>query len=226
MKPARPPALRGDATREALIAAAIDIFGSDGFHAASTRTIAVRAGANQALIGYHFRNKEGLYLAVFEYIVEQIRTQLEPVVDAVEAVFDLPDDADRPEARHSRYLPPLLRLMDGFVALMAREQMTVWAKLILREQQAPTDAFVVLYEGFMERLLTLLTRLVQQLKGYRDIAEARLLVVTLLGQVLVFRAAHAGVLRHMGWAAISETELAAIQARVRKNVTALLLAPE
>ena len=39
---------RGDQTREALVAAAMDIFGRDGFHAASTRAIARAAGANQA----------------------------------------------------------------------------------------------------------------------------------------------------------------------------------
>ncbi|HET6470821.1 MAG TPA: TetR family transcriptional regulator, partial [Pseudomonadales bacterium] len=47
----RPSSTRGDQTREALIDAAIEIFGRDGFRAASTRSIADAAGVNQALIG-------------------------------------------------------------------------------------------------------------------------------------------------------------------------------
>ena len=73
---ASPKADRGDVTREALIKAAIEIFGRDGFHAASTRAIAERAGANQALIGYHFRGKLGLYHATFEYIIGKIAARI------------------------------------------------------------------------------------------------------------------------------------------------------
>jgi AcrR family transcriptional regulator len=45
---------RAAGTREALIAAALKIFGRDGYHAAGTRVIAREARVNQALIAYHF----------------------------------------------------------------------------------------------------------------------------------------------------------------------------
>ena len=51
---------RGDATRLALIRAALDLFGAKGFEAASTRDVAAAAGANLASIAYHFGGKEGL----------------------------------------------------------------------------------------------------------------------------------------------------------------------
>jgi len=63
---------RGKETRESLVLSALEIFGRNGFEAASTRDIADKAGANQALINYHFKGKQGLYLAVFEHIAHQM----------------------------------------------------------------------------------------------------------------------------------------------------------
>lgn len=215
---------RGDATRDALVAAAIQVFSRDGFHAASLREIADVANVNQALIGYHFRNKEGLYLAVFEHIVKQIRQRIGPISDEIDAALTAPDDTPNSKAQSGRYLALLLRLTDGMVMLLAHEQSAPWSQLILREHHSPTAAFSVLYDGFMGRVLNLLTKLVQRLRGSDSITDARLLVATILGQMLVFRSARAGVLRHMGWERIGEDELSAIQAQIRRNLAALFIA--
>ena len=74
-----PTSSRGDQTREALVDAATEIFGRDGFHAASTRSIADSASVNQALIGYHFGGKPGLYVAVFDRIIRRVEQYLGPV---------------------------------------------------------------------------------------------------------------------------------------------------
>nr|MDA8135855.1 TetR/AcrR family transcriptional regulator [Desulfobacteraceae bacterium] len=55
-------------TRERLIDIAGDIFGREGFKAATVRKIAEEANANIAAVNYHFRDKEGLYRAVLEDI--------------------------------------------------------------------------------------------------------------------------------------------------------------
>lgn len=216
---------RGDATRDTLLAAATRVFARDGFHAASLREIARAAGVNPALIGYHFRNKEGLYLAVFERIVAEMRQRVGPLADEIEAALE-PDDAPNGKPGAERYLAPLMRLTDGVVDLMAQEQSAPWSQLILREQQSPTEAFAVLYDGFMGRVLRLMTQLVHRLRGGDSAADARLLVITILGQVLVFRSARAAVLRHMDWERIGEGEVAAVQARIRRNLMALFATGE
>lgn len=214
---------RGDATRDALVAAATQVFSRDGFHAASLREIADVADVNQALIGYHFRNKEGLYLAVFEHIVKQIRQRIGPITDEIDAALLAPDDTADSKAQRSNYFALLFRLTDGMVMLIANEQSTPWSQLILREHHSPTAAFSLLYDGFMGRVLNLLTKLVQRQRGSDSITDARLLVTTILGQVLVFRSARAGVLRLMGWERIGEDELSAIQAQIRRNLAALFI---
>ena len=80
-----PTATRGEPTREALLRAAIDVFGRDGFDAASTRAISDAAGVNQALIGYHFGGKPGLYLAALRSIAASVSTRIGPLVESIEA---------------------------------------------------------------------------------------------------------------------------------------------
>ena len=55
-------------TRRRIIDAAVDAFSELGFHGASTREIAARAGTNQGLITYHFRSKDELWRAAAERI--------------------------------------------------------------------------------------------------------------------------------------------------------------
>lgn len=216
------PNSRGDVTKESLIVAAIPVFGRDGFHATSTRALAEAAGVNQALIGYHFGNKDGLYLAIFEHIARQIKHRIGPVADEIEKQMGEPVGEARLAEDAERYLELLFRLTDAMVSLMAQDASAPWAQLILREQQAPTAAFGVLYDGFMGRMLDLFTKLVERIVSKNSRGNARLMVVTILGQILAIRAARAGILRHLGWTSISPEGLAALQAQIRRNVTAQL----
>lgn len=52
-------------TRDALLAAAAELFADHGFEGASIRMISKRAAANVAAIHYHFGSKENLYVEVF-----------------------------------------------------------------------------------------------------------------------------------------------------------------
>lgn len=213
---ASPPdaaAIRGDATREALIVTAIEVFGRQGFHAASTRQIAQEAGVNQALIGYHFRNKDGLYLAAFEFMSARIGERLAPAVQAIEAELDRPAPADP--------LNLLFRLTDAMVWLMTGMESAPWARLIIREQQAPTPAFDIIYERMMRPKATLMARLVRLLDPEGARGDTRLLVATIFGQILAFRTARAAITRFLEWDSVGEAEVAAIRAQVRRNLTAL-----
>lgn len=223
--PSAPPPTRGDTTRGALIKAAIQIFGLDGFDAASTRKIADAAGVNQALIGYHFRGKAGLYLAVFQDITDSIRERMGPLLAAVETELGSEElDARADTDMAERSLALLHKLTDAFVAMLTSEASTAWARLILREQQDPSEAFDVLYEGFMSSALHVVTRLIGRIRSVdASSSETSLVAITVFGQVLVFRAARAAIMRRMDWQQLGAAEIAAIQARVRRNVTAILM---
>jgi TetR/AcrR family transcriptional regulator len=53
-----------DDTKESLLRSATEVFAEKGFSGARVDEIALKAGANKAMIYYHFKSKEGLYKAV------------------------------------------------------------------------------------------------------------------------------------------------------------------
>jgi len=71
------------ATREALIDAATELFAERGFDGAKIDAIASRAGVNRAMVSYHFSGKKGLYAAIFERDIAEIRQEFEGIDAAV-----------------------------------------------------------------------------------------------------------------------------------------------
>lgn len=73
----RPPRGR-DAVREALIAAATELFAAHGPGAVPVRRIAARAGVNHGLVHRHFGSKTGLLRAVLDRLAQDLARQSEP----------------------------------------------------------------------------------------------------------------------------------------------------
>lgn len=67
-------------TVQVLLKSAIRCFAKKGFDGTSIREIAAQAGKPISLIGYHFGDKEGLYLKCFQYFFEIFpQTPLDPI---------------------------------------------------------------------------------------------------------------------------------------------------
>ena len=102
------------------------------------------------------------------------------------------------------------------------EEAEAWARFIIREQMHPTDAFAILYDGIMKVVLAAVTALVAGARGGRDDdATNRVRALTLVGQVLVFRAGRAAAMRHMDWRKVGPDELALIRRVIGENVAAI-----
>lgn len=59
-------------TREALIVAARELFTRNGFHATATEQIVAHAGVTRGALYHHFSNKDGLFLATFHAVEQDI----------------------------------------------------------------------------------------------------------------------------------------------------------
>ena len=71
-------------TKDKLIRAGIKLFSKYGYAATSTRMIAAEAGVNLSAIAFHHTNKECLYQACLNYIVEKIREYYSPIREKIE----------------------------------------------------------------------------------------------------------------------------------------------
>jgi TetR/AcrR family transcriptional regulator len=74
-RPTRPRRRDPAATRRKLLTAARREFASRGLAGARVDEIATRAGVNKQLVYHYFGDKSALYLAVLEWVYEEIRAQ-------------------------------------------------------------------------------------------------------------------------------------------------------
>jgi AcrR family transcriptional regulator len=214
------PSARGESTRDALLDAATVIFARQGFEPANLRSIAQAAGVNPALIGYHFGNKEGLYLAVFERWVAQMREVFTPVWAEIDRVMAEPAPAGLPGAEDPCQ-ELLLGMIDRMVLSFVQEH-SAWGELMVREQQFPTAAFEVLFKGIIGPKMRAFTALIQRLRGPEDPGKSRLIGAMIASQALIFRGARIPLMRMMDWGGIGEQELDTIRALVRRNTLLLV----
>ena len=135
--------------KEAIIAAAIDLFAAQGYHATPTAELARRAGVSEGSIFYYFPTKEEILLHILQeflgaYVeaIGEILARSESGIDAVEGfvrhhlagaqrhpketkilVRDLPLGLLEPGSTHHAKLQPMFsELGDAILAIIRRGQ--------------------------------------------------------------------------------------------------------
>ncbi|UUP18004.1 putative HTH-type transcriptional regulator YbiH [Nitratireductor thuwali] len=221
-----PPASAGTArqsgaerTREALIRAALRLFGKNGFEATSTRQIAAAADANIGSIAYHFGGKEGLRAACADYIVSLIGRAAESALGP--AGLETASPKSRAEAE--ALLRQALERMVGF--LLVRPEPGDIVQFLIREFAHPTAALDTIYAGVFEPVHKRFCQLWEAATGEPAESErTRLTVFTLIGQIVYFRIAREAVTRRMGWPEIGGREAGSVVEVVGANLDAMLKA--
>ena len=196
-----------------LLDIAVREFGLKGMDGASTRGIAAAAGTAMSSITYHFGGKDGLYLAAADHIAARMASEMEGSIEAQRAIAS-DDPGVAREGIH--------RLLSTLADKMAEETSGDWSLFIMREQMAPSAAFDRLYAGVMRQMLETLADLVCIASGSRNPRTARIMTLTLLGQVLILRGSRAACLKLLDHEAIEPDDLCDIKARLRANTDAMI----
>jgi AcrR family transcriptional regulator len=198
--------------QERLLEIAIREFGAKGLEGASTRAIAAAAGTAMSSITYHYGSKEGLYIAVADYIASQMEDVTQGL--AILPGF-LPDD---PVEARAAIQTMLARLVDK----MASARSASWTLFIMREQMNPTEAFERIYAGPMGQMMEALVDLVCIATGHPDVTAARLTVITLFGQSLAIRASNATCAKLLERKTVDPGLITDLKARIAANTDAIL----
>ncbi|HUD58428.1 MAG TPA: CerR family C-terminal domain-containing protein [Acetobacteraceae bacterium] len=215
---ARPGAQqRGEDTRLRILRTALQVFATEGYDGASTRTLAQRANVNLPALQYYFGNKEGLYRAVIDHISEIVEHRIAPVTEQIRARL-----AAGAMSR-IQVLDLLCLMLDAFVALVTDQNSPDWesrAMFFARAEIEQQTALDTLHQRVTRQIVEPCAVLIGQLTDQAPDAEQTLLrTVAVLGQVSVFcnRKAHEA----LGWQHLDDTRVRAIQALVREHTKAI-----
>lgn len=168
--------------------------------------IAGEAGVNIAAIPYYFGGKEGLYRAVISHIVSQIQNQSSDIVEKVlKSNLTGEDGADK--ARE--LLDELLTRFINFILGSSEGQRI--SRIMMREQMYPSSAYNLIYEGFMNPILSTITLLIVAITGVKSKRRAKLQAMAVMGQVLIFRIARETVVIALDMQGYDEDELREIR---------------
>lgn len=80
--------LRRDQRRRVLLVAALEVFGRDGYHAASLDDVAELSAVTKPVVYDHFRSKQELYVAVLEEQAQRLFEQLAEPLDPQSAPLE------------------------------------------------------------------------------------------------------------------------------------------
>ncbi len=138
-------------TQQRLLEAAGEVFAEKGYEKATIRQIVQRAGANLNAVNYYFRDKHGLYLAVFEHAHE------------MSAERYAAEKAERAELAPDQHLRAFVAgMLRGILAKHER----VWPRrLMFREMVDPTGALDLVIEGVIRPRFDEATEIVRRLLG-------------------------------------------------------------
>ena len=159
-------------TRTRLLSAAGPVFAERGFAGATVREICAAAEVNIASVGYHFRDKMGLY-----------REVIQGIRDSRAKRFPEPDN-DGIDPQRSLYL-----LVKTLLSRMLAPGALDWeTQLLMREMQNPTPVFESIVREFFRPLFDRLVEVFRLLLGQnapKQVLER--LAFSTVGQCLYYR---------------------------------------
>ena len=190
------------------------LFAERPFDAVSTREIAKGAGVNLSAISYHFHSKEGLYRAIFEKIVRDMK----PVRVNLALVLEnqLTAAGDDRKAYADIMALFVSRLVDSAISPVTRWRI----RLIKREIEMPTEYFKIIMEGHVNIIHDLLGILIAKISGESPTSErVRLEANSVLSLCLQYALNEELVKARMGWEAIGPEEIG----KIKNSMTEMIL---
>src|SRR3984885_774822 len=207
---------KGRETRERILDVALKAFGEAPFLAVTTRQISTAASVSLPTLQYYFGDKEGLYRACAEAIVERYRRDTK--LAGARAAEALNEGCSAETARVQ--LKALFTALGGF--LVGSREASRWAQFVARELRDPGPAFEILYAGLWRPGVAITARLIARVLGIPEgDPAARIRELLLISSLLAFQSGRSISLRTMKWTSIGPAELAMVLSGVEAQIDAI-----
>jgi AcrR family transcriptional regulator len=204
-------------TKQRLIDAGLEIFGTYNLEGATTRQLAEHAGVNQAAIPYYFGGKEGLYVAVIQHLFTTNFALVGPVVGALEK------ELATKKLTKDEALVRLKKLLGTMIEMvLARKASSTWARIIMREQMQPTAAFSQIYDKGIRRVHESVSALLAIILDKKPTDQRLVLRAHMVvGQIFVFLSGRETIRRRLNLAGYSDKEVKEIKAALEEQLDLL-----
>lgn len=207
---------KGEETRQRLLDAALAAFGGASFKAVTTRQIAAAADVSLPTLQYYFGDKEGLYRACAEAIVERFRSHTTAAANEAAAALN----GDCPAETARSHLKAVIGALAGF--LVGSKEAERWAQFVARELRDPGPAFEILFERLWRPGVEITARLIARILGSpANDPAARVQALLLISGLLAFQSGRRISLRTMRWSTIGREELAMVLAGLDAQMDAI-----
>lgn len=178
-----------------LIEAAGPLFADQPFDSVSTRELAKAAGVNLSAISYHFGNKEGLYEAVFQRIIQD----LAPARNGVRNFLEGGLIAAKGSAAMQREI--VRSFISTIIDAVTEGEDPKWRmRLMVREIHSAGPCFKLVMRGHIEIMHDMVGKLVAViLKEDPETARVKLIAHSVLGLCLQYALNEALISYRLGW---------------------------
>ncbi len=203
--------------KQRLIDAGLEIFGTYNLEGATTRQLAEHAGVNQAAIPYYFGGKEGLYVAVIQYLFTTNFAIIGPVVAGLEK------DLTARKLTRDEALALLKKLLGTMMQIvLTRKASSTWARIIMREQMQPTQAFNLIYEKGIRRVHETVSALLAIILEKKPTDRKVILRAHMaVGHVLIFLAGRETIRRRLNLTGYTDAEVKEIRQALEEQLDLL-----
>lgn len=152
-----------------MIKAGIKLFSQYGYAATSTRMIASEAEVNLSAIAFHYSNKEKLYVACLEYMLDKVKSYYEASYTEIEGTYE--QNAMTPEKAYEF----LEKLIDLQIEVAFAPQYKTTLALIYWENNGPGDMRPLSAAAFdrQERVMAELIRTVAPVSSAQAVIASR-----------------------------------------------------
>jgi AcrR family transcriptional regulator len=205
-------------TDERIIHAAIKVFADSSLEKATLAIIAKEAEITLSSITYYFKTKEKLYGEVINRILDYMLDDINRRIAELDAISDSVSNSQTVGSFTPEVAEANLRdLFRHFVKRLFDSNSSLFVRILIREQSAPSVFYNDIYERYFKQVMHLLERLIKAITGCEEKHRLSMLAFSAFAQIIGSRLEKYVILKHSGIEEFSEDDIEQLTTIITEN---------